>query len=183
MKNGVWKPHKVRRSHDLLYAGELIRCGHCQRPITGERVFKKSKSEVREYVYYRCTGFLAEGHPPVRVRDTHIDYEVLALFDRPRVADAEVRDWFVAVLRAKTKGEQEESRVRADELQQQLSQVRQQGRSRSGDGLLRCLPGNNRHVPDFHAFRRGDKHRRVEVGELSHRRRRQVLAVLRPCLV
>ncbi len=117
---------KVRRSHDLLYAGELIHCGHCQRPITGERVFKKTKDGQREYIYYRCAGYLAEGHPRVRVRDFHIDNEVLAMFDRLRVADAEVREWFVAVLRAKTKGEQEASRVRADELQRQLSQVRQQ---------------------------------------------------------
>ncbi len=117
---------KTRRSHELTYAGELIGCGHCGRPITGERVTKKAKGGEREYVYYRCAGYLAEGHPRVRVREAHLDAEVLALFDRLKVADPEVRDWFVAVLRAKTKDEQVASREKADELQRQLSQVRGQ---------------------------------------------------------
>ena len=58
--------------------------------------------------------------------EAHLDGEVLAVFDRLRVADPEVRDWFLAVLRAKTRDEQATSREPADELQRQLSLIRQQ---------------------------------------------------------
>ncbi len=32
---------KIYKAHELTYAGELITCGHCGRPITGEIVVKK----------------------------------------------------------------------------------------------------------------------------------------------
>jgi hypothetical protein len=40
---------KVYKAHELTYAGELITCGHCGRPVTGEIVTKKSSG--KEYVY------------------------------------------------------------------------------------------------------------------------------------
>jgi hypothetical protein len=38
---------KTSKSHDLTYAGELIRCGHCGRAITGESVIKMGWSRIR----------------------------------------------------------------------------------------------------------------------------------------
>jgi hypothetical protein len=38
---------KTYKSHELTYAGEIIRCGHCGRPITGESVVKPETG--REY--------------------------------------------------------------------------------------------------------------------------------------
>ena len=40
---------KTYKSHELTYAGELIRCGHCGHPITGESVVKKPTG--KEYIY------------------------------------------------------------------------------------------------------------------------------------
>ena len=51
---------KEYKAHELLYAGELIFCGHCGRPITGEIVKKKSG---KEYVYYRCARYTSKDHP------------------------------------------------------------------------------------------------------------------------
>ena len=51
---------KVYVAHELLYAGELIFCGHCGRPITGEIVKKKSG---KEYVYYRFARYTSPDHP------------------------------------------------------------------------------------------------------------------------
>ena len=90
---------KIYHSHELTYACELVRCGECGRPITGERKTKATKQGERDYVYYRCTRYNADGHPRVRVREENLDQQVLALFDRLRIKEEKVRDWFLQVLR------------------------------------------------------------------------------------
>ena len=112
--------------HDMLYASELILCGHCQHPVTGEKKIKKTKTGDREYVYYRCTKYTAAGHPRTRLPESALDEQVLALFTKLRVDDEEVRDWFVSVLRAKTHDEQQEARERLADLTRQLSALRGQ---------------------------------------------------------
>lgn len=94
-------------SHDMLYASELIRCGHCHctHPITGDKKIKKTKTGDREHVYYRCTKYNAAGHPRTRLPESTLDEQIVTLFARLRVDDEEVRDWFVGVLRAKTHDE------------------------------------------------------------------------------
>ena len=56
---------------------------------------------------------------------------MLALFDQMRIEDEEVREWFVKVLRARTKDDQEQSRQQRLDLEGQLSKVIAQQ-----DGLL-----------------------------------------------
>ena len=71
----------------ILYAAELIFCGHCGRPITGEIVKKKSG---KEYVYYR----LARYTPPdirIRLREEEIDSQVLRLIRQTATARAGAR--------------------------------------------------------------------------------------------
>ena len=87
----------------MTYAGELITCGHCGHPVTGEIITKKTKSGERKYVYYRCTRYTTAGHPRVRVTEADLDRQVLAMFARIRIEDEKVRDWFLRVLRAKTR--------------------------------------------------------------------------------
>ena len=111
----------VYRSHELTYAAELIRCGHCGYPITGERVFKRSSTGERSYVYYRCAKYNRPGHPRTRVREAELDAQVLALFARIRIQDDEVRDWFRAVLRSQTRDSQEEVKSQRAEFQRQIS--------------------------------------------------------------
>jgi site-specific DNA recombinase len=119
----------VYQSHDLTYASERIACGHCGHPITGERKTKQTKSGERQYVYYRCTYYNVAGHPRTRVTEADIDRQVLAIFDKMRIENEEVRDWVRAVLQSQTRDAQAESLAQRAELQRQMSfAVNQQNR-------------------------------------------------------
>ncbi len=115
---------KVYRSHELTYAGGLIQCKHCNAIVTGESVVKKTTG--KEYVYYRCSQYNAPGHPRVRLNEEKIDLQMLAIFDKMRIESDDVREWFAAQLRVRTKFEQEDARLKAEEIQRQLSLLRQQ---------------------------------------------------------
>ena len=115
------------QSHQLLYGGELITCGHCGHAVTGEVVGKKLKSgEVRRHTYYRCSKYTAPDHPRTRLRQTEIDGQLVEQFQRLRIEDDEVRDWFVEVLRSRTQAAQQEVNERLAELNRQLSAIRGQ---------------------------------------------------------
>ena len=113
----------------MTYASELIVCGHCGHPITGEKKTKKPKAGERQYVYYRCTHYNVAGHPRVRVTEADLDRQVLAIFDKMRIEDEEVRDWFRAVLQSQTQDAQADSLAQRAELQRQMTlAVNQQDR-------------------------------------------------------
>ncbi|WP_254512479.1 recombinase family protein [Anatilimnocola floriformis] len=105
----------VYQSHALTYASDLIQCGQCGHPITGER---KTKGQ-RVYVYYRCTYYNAPGHPRTRVTEADLDRQVLAIFDKMRIEDEAIRDWVRAVLTAQTRDSQADSLAQRGELQRQ----------------------------------------------------------------
>lgn len=111
----------VYHAHELTYADELIQCGHCGHPITGERVVKRAKSGHKFYVYYRCARYNVPGHPRIRVTEAELDAQLFALFDSIRIQDDGVRDWFRAVLASQTKDAQADSRAQRSELQRQES--------------------------------------------------------------
>ena len=114
---------KVYKAHELTYAGELITCGHCGRPVTGEIVVKKTTG--RQYVYYRCTRYTAAGHPRVRLREQEIEKQVvdfLGTLEQPEP----IRDWFRKALRARATHDHEQSRARARDIERQLDEVRRQ---------------------------------------------------------
>ena len=106
-------------THTLTYASGWMRCNHCGFCITGERKIKQTKQGERGYNYYRCTQYRTPGHPKVRVTETELDRQVLAIFDKMRIEDDEVREWFRAVLASKTKDDQQDSRDQRAELQRQ----------------------------------------------------------------
>lgn len=112
--------------HELIYAGEWMTCAHCGHPITGECKTKTTKSGERSYVYYRCAKYNQPGHPRIRVREVELDRQVLAIFDKMRIEDESVREWFRAVLASQTKDEREESRAQRAELLRQESLLMQQ---------------------------------------------------------
>lgn len=112
----------VYHAHQMTFAGEFMTCGHCGRAITGEQVVKRFKSTPdRRYVYYRCSGYTAPGHPRVRVPEAELDRQVLELFGRMKVEDPEVRDWFRLVLASQTRDAQKDSRAQREELTRQAS--------------------------------------------------------------
>lgn len=113
----------VYQSLSLTYAGELIQCGHCGHPITGERITKKTKTGERYYTYYRCTYYTKAGHPRTRVREADLDKQVLAVFDKMRVEDEGVRDWFRMVLASQTRDAQADSQAQRVELTRQQSLI------------------------------------------------------------
>ncbi|HVX10245.1 MAG TPA: recombinase family protein [Pirellulales bacterium] len=116
----------IYQSHAITYAGDIIQCGHCGHPITGEKVRKKSKNGDRFYIYYRCTYYNRAGHPRVRVTEADIDQQVLAVFDKMQVEDESVRDWFRLVLASQTRDAQTESMAQRSELQRQETLLVQQ---------------------------------------------------------
>lgn len=115
---------KIYRSHEMTYAGELIVCGHCGHPITGELKAKKTKSGDREYVYFRCTKYHKGDHPRIRLTEAELDVQMLALFDKLRVEDDEFRNTFREELRKATNRDQRSSASKAKELQEELVRVR-----------------------------------------------------------
>lgn len=108
-------------AHAMTFAGEWLTCGHCGRPITGECKTKQTKNGPKSYTYYRCAAYSSPGHPRVRVTEADLDQQVLHWFDKMKVQDQEVKEWFVAVLKAETLDQQAERRAQAAELQRQVT--------------------------------------------------------------
>jgi site-specific DNA recombinase len=131
---------KVYKALELVYGGELIRCGHCGRPITGEFVKKKSG---KTYVYYRCARYTAADHPRDRLPESEIDQQMIALFDRIRQPEA-VQTWFKSALLAWSGHNQEQLRTRARDIQKQLDDVRRQQERllnlHLSDGIAESIP-------------------------------------------
>jgi len=102
----------VYHATTLTYAGQFMTCGHCGHPITGELVKKKRKDGgVNIHVYYRCARYTKKDHPRIRVKEADIEAQVLAIFDKMKVEDASVRDWFRMVLASQTRDAQSDSRA------------------------------------------------------------------------
>ncbi len=109
------------QSHSLTYVGGLIKCGHCDHQITGELKSKKTKSGERFYSYYYCTHYRTAGHPRVRVTEAELDRQMLDIFDKMRIDDEAVREWFRTILVLQTEDAQSDSTVQRTELQRQTS--------------------------------------------------------------
>ncbi len=114
---------KQYRSHELAYGSELIKCGHCQHPITGEVIEKKKTGKL--YVYYRCARYNTDGHPRTRVTEAELDKGMLAILDRLSLPGP-VRDWFERALRQWTIAETKDTRARAEDHQRRLTALREQ---------------------------------------------------------
>jgi len=117
---------KLYRSHDMLYAGEIITCGHCGRPISGETKEKKTSGGMRQYSYYRCARYNVGDHPRLRVKQSALDDQVLVLFEDMHMRCDLLRSWLIAVLRERMKGGQSASEQKLSELRRQLSRVSNQ---------------------------------------------------------
>ncbi len=118
------KGQRTRRN--LLFSGVLIRCGHCGSAITGE--FKKGK-----YAYYRCANANKQAdHPRVRLTEADLDAQVRKMLETLRVGDTEVREWFVRVLRSRSRRTQVEAESRRTQLMHELKMVQ-----RKKDELVR----------------------------------------------
>ncbi len=116
----------VYQSQEMTYAGDCITCGHCGHPITGEKKTKRTKNGDRHYIYYRCTYYNVKAHPRVRVTEADIDRQVLAIFQKMRIENEEVREWVRAVLQSQTKDAQTDVLAQRAEIQRQMTLAVQQ---------------------------------------------------------
>lgn len=78
---------------------------------------------MRFYTYYRYAKYNRKGDPRIRVTEADLDEQILIVFDRMRVDDENVREWFGGVLRSQTRDSQEQAQEQRSELQRQLSSV------------------------------------------------------------
>lgn len=113
----------VYKGHELTSAGELIRCGHCGYPVTGESVLRKQAG--KEDVYYRCSKYTRVEHPRTRLTAAQLDEQIMALFGRIKRHEP-VREWFQKMLPRWINDQQQESRSTADDVQRQLTGLRDQ---------------------------------------------------------
>ena len=116
----------IYHAHQIVYAGELIRCGHCGHPITGEVKTKMTKKGPKEHTYYRCCQYNKGNHPRVRLKEAELDAQVCALFDQIRIDEEDIRDWIVELLKAKTQSDQKENLERLTHLQRQQTHLAEQ---------------------------------------------------------
>jgi DNA invertase Pin-like site-specific DNA recombinase len=112
------------KAHEMTFAGELVDCGHCGRPITGERIGKRlANGTFTEYTYYRCSRYNAAGHPRVRVREEDLGEQFRNVLGKLKLAKPEIAEWFKAVLAERAKHVQQENKARRAELQRQVTLI------------------------------------------------------------
>ena len=111
------------RSHEMVYANQLIRCGHCGHPITGEEKTKDTKSGPKKYVYYRCARYQRHGHPRVRFREHDLDIQVRQLLAEFRVIRPDMQRLIVNIALSRLEHERISSEVRGEEVKRQLSLI------------------------------------------------------------
>jgi site-specific DNA recombinase len=117
---------KVYQSHELTYGSELLACGECGHPITGEVKTKRTKQGDQAYVYYRCSKYNQKGHARVRLNERELDQQVLRLLRSLRIEDDALRDWFREVIRSKANESHRADLEKTAELNRQLTSLRQQ---------------------------------------------------------
>ena len=72
---------------------------------------------LAEEAYYRCTKYSNPGHPRTRVTESELDKQMLTLFDRIKIQEDDVREWFKAVLVSQTRDAQADTAGKRAELQ------------------------------------------------------------------
>ena len=113
---------KIYKAHELAYAGELITCGHCGWPITGEIVTKKSG---KQYVYYRCSRYTAPGHPAIACANRRSNSNSPNSWSSPNNRSRSATG-SAPRSRPCATHDHEQSRARAKDVQRQLDDVRRQ---------------------------------------------------------
>jgi site-specific DNA recombinase len=109
------------KSQSWKSAGSSPQCGRCGHQVTGEVKVKKTKNGERFYSYYFCTHYREPGHSRIRITEAELDKQFLALFDRMRIQDEAVREWFRTVLVLQTEDAQSDSAAQRAELQRQAT--------------------------------------------------------------
>ena len=126
------------RSHELVYASRLIRCGHCGHVVTGEEKFKETKNGLKAYVYYRCSRYRTAGHPRVRLTERELDQQLQAMFDSVGNLSDENRRLVQMVARSILETRFEDEKVQVSESKRLLSLLETQRKKLLSRNLSGC---------------------------------------------
>jgi site-specific DNA recombinase len=111
------------RSHELVYANLLIRCGYCGHPITGEEKAKETKTGTKKYRYYRCARYQCPGHPRIRVRESELDTQVRQSLGKFKAENLEWQQLMLSIAVFRLDHERANSEIKAEEVKRQLSLI------------------------------------------------------------
>jgi len=101
-----------------------MRCTHCEHVVTAEKKLKRSpKGATNEHVYSRCSQYNAPDHSRIWITERTINDQFVQLFERLRVEDLEVREWLVAVIRARASAGRQQNAQHRAELERQKPRV------------------------------------------------------------
>lgn len=114
------------RSHQMVYAGELIHCDYCGFPITGERKTKATKTGERSYSYYRCCRYHVGDHPRIRVTEARFDAQVVAFLKQFDERSDQLTHFFARVLQERLQLDLADRQLRTDESKRLLSLIESQ---------------------------------------------------------
>ncbi|MEW4454543.1 recombinase family protein [Bremerella sp. JC817] len=109
------------RSHELVYASKLIKCGHCGHFVTGEEKSKMTKKGLKPYIYYRCSRYRTAGHPRVRLTEQELDRQLQNMFDSVGDLSDESRSLVQMVARSILETRFDDEKVQVSESKRLLS--------------------------------------------------------------
>ena len=117
---------QCHRSHDLVYASQLIRCGHCGHVITGEEKLKPTKNGIKPYIYYRCSRYRTPGHPKVRLTESDLDAQLQGMLAPLRLSSDDIVGWVETVARSILETRCADECVRLSETKRLLTMIASQ---------------------------------------------------------
>lgn len=114
------------RSHELVYASELIRCGYCGHVITGEEKCKTTKTGIKAYIYYRCSRYRTPGHPSVRLTENELDVQLQEMLAPLQLSSDAVLGWVRIVARSILEARCIDDGIQVSETKRLLSMIASQ---------------------------------------------------------
>lgn len=117
---------QCHRTHELVYASQLIRCGHCGHVITGEEKLKPTKSGIKPYVYYRCSRYRTPGHPRVRLTEGELDAQLQEMLGPLQRSSDGVLGWVRLVARSILETRCVDDGIQVSETKRLLSMIASQ---------------------------------------------------------
>ena len=117
---------QCHRTHELVYASQLIRCEHCGHVITGEEKLKPTKNGIKPYVYYRCSRYRTPGHPRVRLTESELDAQLQEMLAPLQQSSDGVLSWVRIVARSILESRCVDDGIQESETKRLLSMIASQ---------------------------------------------------------
>jgi hypothetical protein len=89
--------HRRQRTHKMLFANGLVRCGICDRYITGEKKRKETRAGTKDYIYYRCCRYSTPPHPRQRFKEKDLEAQAQHFLSTLGFPSLKWHDWAKSV--------------------------------------------------------------------------------------